>query len=68
MTSQICSGCGQIVQKDLSVRIHECPHCGLVMDRDLNASLNILRRGDRGLSVNRGTSPVATEWNTNTVV
>ena len=68
MTSQICSGCGQIVQKDLSVRVHECPHCGLVMDRDLNASINILRRGGRGLSVNRGTSPVATEWITNTVV
>jgi putative transposase len=40
-TSQRCSGCGSIVQKDLSVRVHACPACGMVLDRDLNASLNI---------------------------
>ncbi len=44
-TSQICSGCGEIVKKDLSVRIHNCPHCGLVLDRDINAAKNILARG-----------------------
>lgn len=44
-TTQMCSGCGQIVPKDLSVRIHECPHCGLVLDRDRNAALNVLARG-----------------------
>jgi putative transposase len=44
-TSQMCSGCGQIVKKDLSVRVHDCPNCGLSMDRDLNASKNILRLG-----------------------
>jgi putative transposase len=44
-TSQMCSGCGSIVKKDLSERIHNCPKCGLVMDRDLNASKNILRLG-----------------------
>jgi putative transposase len=41
-TSQICSCCGTKVPKDLSVRVHECPHCGLVLDRDVNAALNIL--------------------------
>lgn len=41
-TSQKCSGCGEIVQKSLSVRTHICLNCGLVMDRDENASLNIL--------------------------
>ena len=40
-TSQRCSGCGSVVQKDLSVRVHDCPSCGMVLDRDLNASLNI---------------------------
>ena len=40
-TSQRCSGCGSVVRKDLSVRVHDCPLCGLVLDRDLNASLNI---------------------------
>ena len=44
-TSQVCSGCGEIVSKDLSVRIHNCPHCGLVVDRDVNAARNILRKG-----------------------
>jgi len=41
-TSQVCSGCGSIVPKDLSVRVHACSHCGLVLDRDVNAARNIL--------------------------
>ncbi|MCK9428670.1 MAG: transposase [Candidatus Omnitrophica bacterium] len=44
-TSQQCSKCGKIVKKDLSVRIHSCPHCELILDRDHNAALNILRLG-----------------------
>ena len=43
-TSQICSGCGLIVKKSLSVRTHMCS-CGLVLDRDINAAINILRLG-----------------------
>jgi putative transposase len=44
-TSQMCSRCGEIVKKDLSVRIHNCPYCGLVLDRDHNAAINILSLG-----------------------
>jgi putative transposase len=44
-TTQMCSGCGAIVPKDLTVRVHECPHCGLTLCRDVNAALNILARG-----------------------
>ena len=44
-TSQMCSQCGALVKKDISIRIHHCPHCGLKIDRDLNASYNILRLG-----------------------
>jgi len=44
-TTQMCSGCGEIVPKDLSQRVHRCPYCGLVMNRDKNAALNILERG-----------------------
>jgi putative transposase len=44
-TSQICSGCGVIVQKGLSVRWHSCPECGAGLHRDHNAALNILRLG-----------------------
>ncbi len=41
-TSQECSGCGERVKKTLSVRTHVCPRCGLMLDRDENAALNIL--------------------------
>ncbi|MBP1910012.1 putative transposase [Methanolobus bombayensis] len=43
-TSQLCSNCGQKVEKSLAVRTHNCPHCGLVLDRDHNAAINILNR------------------------
>jgi putative transposase len=46
-TSQVCSGCGSIVLKDLSVRVHACPDCGLVLNRDVNAARNILTLGHR---------------------
>ena len=41
-TTQSCSGCGSIVPKSLSVRVHNCPDCGLILDRDVNAARNIL--------------------------
>jgi putative transposase len=44
-TSQVCSGCGILVQKGLSVRWHECPDCGASLHRDHNAALNIQRAG-----------------------
>ncbi len=42
-TSQKCSGCGEIVKKSLSQRIHKRPNCGLTIDRDVNAARNILK-------------------------
>ena len=44
-TSKQCSSCGVMVEKPLAVRVHECPECGLIMDRDQNAAINILRLG-----------------------
>lgn len=44
-TTQQCSRCMAIVPKTLKDRVHICPHCGLSIDRDLNASINILRLG-----------------------
>ncbi|WP_044204301.1 RNA-guided endonuclease InsQ/TnpB family protein [Coleofasciculus chthonoplastes] len=43
-TSQVCSCCDLLVQKDLSIRVHECL-CGLILDRDWNAAINIKRVG-----------------------
>lgn len=49
-TSQDCSRCGHRVKKTLSDRVHHCPCCGLVMDRDQNAALNILALGQQSLA------------------
>jgi putative transposase len=50
-TSQTCSRCGSTVKKGLSERMHRCA-CGLVMGRDLNAAINILRLGLQSLGLN----------------
>ena len=52
-TSQICSQCGTIRKKDLSERWHSCD-CGAELDRDVNAAINILVRGQKALV---GTQP-----------
>jgi putative transposase len=44
-TSVKCSRCGNPVPKTLAVRLHECPRCGIVLDRDYNAASNILQDG-----------------------
>jgi putative transposase len=55
-TSQRCSGCGNIVPKDLSERVHDCLSCGLSIDKDLNAARNILTLGLRGRAYGDPTS------------
>ena len=44
-SSQICSNCGNKSSqtKDLSCRTYICPVCGMIMDRDINASKNLLK-------------------------
>jgi len=50
-TSIECSSCGELVEKTLADRIHSCPHCGLVIDRDVNSGINILNRVQRTLGL-----------------
>ena len=52
-SSQICSHCGNKSSqtKDLSVRTYICEECGLEIDRDYNASINILNEGLRILKL-----------------
>ena len=45
-SSKTCSSCGNIKETlTLSERIYHCECCGLEIDRDYNASINILRKG-----------------------
>lgn len=50
-SSQICSCCGKRMEMPLSERTYHCDSCGLVLDRDLNAAINIRNEGMRMLSV-----------------
>jgi putative transposase len=57
-TSQICSGCGVVVQKGLSVRWHSCPDCGTSLHRDHNAAK---KRERLGQSLRGGVALAASE-------
>ena len=50
-TSIECSSCGERVEKTLKDRVHNCPNCGLVIDRDVNSGINILNRVQRTLGL-----------------
>jgi putative transposase len=41
-SSKTCSNCGNKKNMPLNLRTYDCPVCGRSIDRDLNASLNIL--------------------------
>ncbi len=47
-TSKECSSCGNIQEMPLSERIYICNRCGMQIDRDINASINILNRATLG--------------------
>jgi putative transposase len=50
-SSKICSNCG--FQKNvikLDERVYECKNCGIVLNRDLNAAINIRNEGIRLLN------------------
>jgi putative transposase len=56
-TTQVCSNCGTLPDSrpkgiaDLGIREWTCSDCGVLHDRDLNAAINILRRGRATLAV-----------------
>lgn len=52
-SSKTCSGCGRVKAKlPLAERTYRCESCGLVMDRDLNAAINIKVAGSAPETVN----------------
>lgn len=52
-SSKTCSNCNHVLAKEdlaLSVRVWDCPNCLQTNDRDINASINILRHADKVLT------------------
>jgi putative transposase len=62
-TSQVCSACGvKDGPKPLHIRVWECKECGAVLDRDINAAVNVAKAAGlavtaRGAQVRRGLVP-----------
>ncbi|PJE95218.1 transposase [Streptomyces carminius] len=53
-TSQVCSQCGvQDGPKPLHVRVWTCPACGAVLDRDINAAVNVAKAAGLAVSACR---------------
>lgn len=55
-TTKNCSRCGKEVDKNLAIRTHRCPFCGLKIDRDINSAINILKLGLENYRRNYGKS------------
>lgn len=52
-SSKACSSCGVVKAKlSLSERVYQCDVCGLSMDRDLNAAINLMVAGSAPETVN----------------
>ena len=49
-TSQTCSNCGSIAKENRKGELYQCGNCGIQLDADFNAALNILHRGVYGPS------------------
>ncbi len=49
-TSQTCSKCGSVHEESRKGELYECVNCGMKLDADYNAALNILQRGVYGPS------------------
>ncbi|MEV5833404.1 IS607 family element RNA-guided endonuclease TnpB [Nocardia sp. NPDC052112] len=63
-STQLCSGCGAKTKLPLHERLYRCGDCGLVIDRDLNAAINLARLGDTthaggGTGTGTGSGPAA---------
>jgi putative transposase len=48
-SSKTCAGCGAVKTKlPLHIRVYHCDRCGLVLDRDVNAAINLLKLAASG--------------------
>ncbi|WP_063036598.1 RNA-guided endonuclease TnpB family protein [Nocardia pseudovaccinii] len=63
-STQSCSSCGAKTKLPLAERLYCCGSCGLVIDRDHNAAINLARLGDTthtggGMGTGTGSGPAA---------
>lgn len=62
-SSKTCSACGAVKAKlALADRTYHCDHCNMVLDRDLNAAINLARLSEHATRVEgrpAGSGPVA---------
>jgi putative transposase len=57
-SSKRCSDCGAVKAKlPRGARTFKCEHCGLTLDRDINAAINIAALADAALSTGRRKTP-----------
>ena len=54
-SSQLCSNCGRKnpMLRDYTIKTWKCPSCGVILDRDINAAINIRNEGIRLLETIR---------------
>ena len=58
-SSKTCSCCGNVKKElKLSERIYRCEKCGMVLDRDYNASLNLLNWAHEKMGVGHSFKPL----------
>jgi putative transposase len=59
-TTQLCSNCGTHIPKTIADRWHSCHVCGLELDRDINAAINIknIAVGRTVIKAQRVTEPI----------
>ncbi len=50
-STKTCSQCGNIQEVSLSERIYTCKKCGHIINRDYNASINILKEGLKSIGM-----------------
>jgi putative transposase len=54
-SSKLCSGCGVVKAKlHLAERTYQCDNCGLTIDRDLNAAVNLARYAQQATDPSTG--------------
>lgn len=68
-SSKLCSACGSVKSNlKLSDRTYVCGHCGLEIDRDLNAAINIKAAGSAPEALNGRGESARPEKSSNSVI